>query len=352
VYQALPNSRSLLIAAVGGLIAAAMYLAVVAGGLGGMILVYLAPLPVFAVGLGLGTPAVVVAGAVGALAIALIGGPMAAAQFAATIGLPVGFVVRQALRCRPVAVDGMPPEGSSAHQDGPAHQDGLGGRVKIAVEWYPPGGLVSWLCGFALVAFILALPFLAGDHGDIEASVRQFLIDALGALPGSGTGATAGMADARLAEIATQFAAWLPGLMATFWVLMLAVNGVLAQGVLVRFGRNLRPSPTVAAITVPVVIPVAFAAAVLLGAVDTGEAGVIGRNLALILAVPLFFGGLAVVHALAKRVKARVPILVGIYVALFLLGWPIVVIVALGMIEQWVGLRGRLARSTPSSGEE
>jgi hypothetical protein len=106
---------------------------------------------------------------------------------------------------------------------------------------------------------------------------------------------------------------------------------------------------------VPVAVPVGFAIAVLLASVGPGmvggTVGFAARNLAMILAVPLFFGGLAVVHGLVGRFTARVQILVGIYLAIVVLVWPIAVIVTLGMIEQWVGLRRRFTPSAPPKGE-
>ena len=93
------------------------------------------------------------------------------------------------------------------------------------------------------------------------------------------------------------------------------------------------------------VIKAAALLGVLLGA---PELKYIGRNLAMILAVPYIFLGLAVVHALARRLSFPGTFLAVFYIVLvyFVLGnsgWLVVVLAAVGMIEDWTGLRVRLA---------
>ena len=72
-------------------------------------------------------------------------------------------------------------------------------------------------------------------------------------------------------------------------------------------------------------------------------AGFVGGNAALALCVPYVFMGFAVAHALAARVGPRRLVLWGLYVAVLLLGWPIVVMAALGFVEDWIGVRRRYA---------
>ncbi|MEZ5866842.1 MAG: hypothetical protein R3D25_23225 [Geminicoccaceae bacterium] len=60
--------------------------------------------------------------------------------------------------------------------------------------------------------------------------------------------------------------------------------------------------------------------------------------------MPFLMQGLAVVHSLAHRLPARGLALAGFYLVLILFSWPlVVVVVVLGLVEDWAHLRRRLA---------
>ncbi len=83
----------------------------------------------------------------------------------------------------------------------------------------------------------------------------------------------------------------LPGIVAISWMVMTLTNGSLAQGVLARFGASWRPSPDLAALALPMWIPIllAFAAgATILG----GTSRLLGINVMIVLAVPFCLAGL------------------------------------------------------------
>ena len=92
----------------------------------------------------------------------------------------------------------------------------------------------------------------------------------------------------------------------------------------------------------PAWTPYAFSAAVILKAVGPGGFGFVGENLAPVLAMPYFFVGIAVVHALARRTPIRTLALVIFYMILILLGFfAMVLVVALGFAETWLAIRQR-----------
>jgi hypothetical protein len=144
----------------------------------------------------------------------------------------------------------------------------------------------------------------------------------------------------------------LPGFVVISWLTMTIVNGALAQGVLMRFGRNRRPPMRLDDIDLPRWSAPAFVALVAGASVAPDPVGFAALNMALILAVPMAFAGLSVVHAAARSRSARMPILIGFYMCLFLFGWPIVLVVGLGMIEQWMGLRRRFRPASPHQEDE
>ena len=77
------------------------------------------------------------------------------------------------------------------------------------------------------------------------------------------------------------------------------------------------------------------------------QTNLLALNAAIVLLVPFFFAGLAVVHAFAGGRQARTLLLMVFYFFLLVSGWPIAMVVGLGVIEQWAGLRRRFSRTGP-----
>jgi Predicted membrane protein (DUF2232) len=290
-----------------GALAAAPYLLVLTGSTGSIILVYLAQLPLFAAGLWLGTGASASAGFVAALTLVGAGNLLAASLFAAANVVPVVLLVRQSLLAR----------------TGPGN----------AVEWYPPGLMTAWLTGFGLVAAAVTFAFFGGRQG-MQSALREALAPALDRHLGEVT--------PELDELLAFVGFILPSTIATSWMVMTAANGSLAQGLLARFGASWRPSPDLAALGLPMWIPMllAFAAgATLLG----GTARFIGVNVLIVLAVPFCLAGLAVLHTVARRFPRPALALVTFYLLAGFLGWPLLLIALLGLLDSPLGLRRRFA---------
>jgi len=146
-------------------------------------------------------------------------------------------------------------------------------------------------------------------------------------------------------------AAIFPAVAAASWLLMIVVNGVMAQKFLTASGKNLRPIPAYSEIEVPI-WP---AAAVIFGALVAifgGNAGFFGINVMLIGTIPFFFIGLAVLHSISAAWPGRLFLLVGAYLFLVLLVWPAAIIALLGLIEHWVRLRERMHARRSNKGNE
>jgi hypothetical protein len=294
-----------------GALSAGLYLAVLTGSPGALILVYLAQLPLFAAGLWLGVGAAAVAGLTASIVLLAVSDVVAAALFAGLYAAPVVVLVRQALLAR----------------SGPSG----------ALEWYPPGMLAAWLTGLGLAAFAAALLILGGPDG-IEAQLRQSLAPAVDRL-----------VDERGDALTALLALVIPGVVAASWMVMTASNAALAQGVLARFGLAWRPSPDLASLTLPTWIPLLLAVAAAATAFG-GAARFFGVNVVIVLVVPLCLAGLAVLHTLVRRLpRPQVP-LVAFYVLAGLFGWPLLVIAVLGLLDAPLGLRRRFARSRPVGG--
>jgi hypothetical protein len=294
-----------------GALAAGFYLTVLTGSPGSLILISMAQLPLFAAGLWLGVSAAGLAALAATLILFAAAGAVSAAFFAAVTAGPVVVLVRQALLRR-------------------ARGDGT-------VEWYPPGLLTAWLAGLALFGAVLGV-VLAGGVPGIETMLQRSLGPALDRLmlePGMAV-----LGHDR-ASIIHSLALILPGTLAASWMIMAAVNGVLAQGVLARFGLNRRPSPDIAAIDLPLWVLLLFAAGVVT-APFSGTARLFGVNMMILLAVPFALAGLAVSHRAARRLAHPILVLVIIYVLAALFGWPLLLIAALGLGDAVFRLRRQL----------
>lgn len=295
-------------AAIGcGLAAACLYLAVMLGSPGTLILVYLTQLPLFAAGLWLGTGAAALAGLTACAVMLAVGDIAAAALFAALNAGPAILLVRQALLARPDA-DGR-------------------------ILWYPPGLLAAWLTVLALGGMGAALLIMGGPEGlqSVLTGIVGHALDRLALQPIPDRDA-----------VAATIAGVVPGTIAMSWMVMAVVNATLAQGLLVRFKANWRPSPDLAALTLPywlTALLAAGAAATIVG----GGARFIGVNVMIALLLPFCLGGLAVLHAAARRLNHPAPALIAFYTMSGLFGWPLLVMAVLGLLENWLGLRRRLA---------
>lgn len=303
-------------AAMAGGLSALMYLTVAAGGMAAVALGYVAPLPLFAVGLWSGATAAGLAGMIGAILVVLgTGSDIAPLTFIATAAFPAALISAAALR----------ESASGAEGEGQA--------------WGDPGGVLMALFVSAAVGFVLASLLAAGQPGGLEGVLGRALdtilaqLDELGQTPGGVT---------RMGGEASWMTPALPGLIAVSWMLMSVVNGALAQGALTRFGLNRRPGMRLAELALPRWVPAAFGGCLAVGVLAPDPFGFWAVNLALMLAFALAFAGLAVVHAFAEGRSARPALLVAFYVFLFIFGWPIALLVGLGVIETWTGLSRRL----------
>lgn len=294
----------LALATLAGLLSSALFLSLISGVPGVVLLAYFVQLPVVLAGLALGLAYSLMAGAVAAAVAGVVAGIVAALIYAAVQAGPAVLVVRQALLSRDV-----------------------GGQV----EWYPPGQLLGQLTVLAGAAIIVAFVAFAGEPDGLEGVIGAFLTAAL-----ADFGAIA--ADSPLPEEARGLVALFPGLMASSWLLMTALNGALAQHAARRMQRNIRPSPDYTRLELPTWLWIGVALTALLSLLG-GTFGTIGGSLLMVLAVPYFFLGLAVAHALARGWQHRRLTLFAFYASVIVLGWPALLVVLLGFIEDWAGLR-------------
>ncbi len=307
-----------------GLLSAILYGAAATGSALSIIPMYLSPLPLFIVGLGYGGTSALIGGVIATGAIAIVGGPLLAfAYFLVNAAAPM-LITHTANWSRQV----------------------MGANGDFEMEFYPAGLMFAWLSGLGIAVTVLLALFMQTYEGGLGGWIPQIVqIDMLSQaiIQAQMQSGSAPMDELALQQRLIRFA--LPGL-GLFWTLLCIGNGVLAQRLLVRFGKNLRPSPSLLSMYLPqfMIWPL-IGGAVL--AFLPGDLGLTGTVVTALAAIPYFFLGLATVHVISYHLPGRAFALTGIYILLLALGWPILLIVGLGIVEHFVNLRRTYAVVKP-----
>jgi Predicted membrane protein (DUF2232) len=309
--------KTALLAAGGGGLSGAAVLAALAGSPLGVVLFYFAPLPLLFVGLGFGSSVFGFAAAAGLAVAVAFGGFAGAGLYGGMHVIPSWLIVQQALRRCASSPDG----------------------------WQPIGRVLAALT--LLIAFVVASTTWVGrGAAGIEGEVRELLTTV-------GHVAAPGLDEADHRALVDRLTPLFLGFSAITWLVMMIVNSGLAQSLLAARGWNRRPRPRWSQLRLPGWFDWVLVATAATALVADGDAGFLARNIVMILLTPYFFVGLAVTHLVLRR--APMPVLAlgafyGILLVFFLIAGGIVA--AIGVVEQWIGLRDRLAVAGPSRRSE
>ena len=262
-------NKDILIAIGAGSLSAVAALTFQSGATGGLLFAYFAPLPLMLVGLSFGAVTGTISAIAGVVTAAVLGGLMASTLFAVLHAFPAWFVARQAL------VKIVAPSGKE--------------------RWYPIGDSISLLALMAAFMFTMVAFAEWQSAESLQQALSKRLDHTLGfwfpTLP-----------DVQRAAFVKLFTAILPALIAASWLFMTVINGILAEAILVKIGKNIRPRPTYSALSLPEWHSWATISVACLALLGSGRVEYMGRTLVIILAVPFFFVGLAVIHRLARNV--------------------------------------------------
>ena len=292
---------------------------------GAFILVYLADLPLFLTGFAFGPHTALISGAAGLVITGFLGGGLAAGFFVLLQVLPTWLVVRVMLLQRPIAMS----KGS-----------GTPNPSKNNIEWYPVGEMVCWLS--MLVAGMLLVASLASIISGHEI-LSTLISDNLDRI--FQTMAPEWDPDQRT-KIVDLMVPMFPGAIGISWLIMIIFNAVLAQKILCKLGKAIRPTPAYINLHLPHWISWPLVVSCALALLGAGELEYTGRNLAMILSLPFFFLGLAVFHTWAQRLQSSGWILLVLfYFVLILSNWTALLVAGLGLIELWSGIPSRIAGS-------
>jgi len=303
-----------------GAAAALLFASVTSGTLLSIPLFYLAPLPIMIAGLGWSYWAALTAALTGAMALGLVFGAVFVFAFLAGAGVPGWWLAYLAMLARP-----------AGGHEGP-------------LEWYPTGRVVAWAAILAALLVVVAIPNL-GTDGE---SFRAGLHDALARMLRVQTGAPAdtpltlpgGTDPERFINFLVSV---IPATAAVLATLTNLFNLWLAGRVVKFSGRLTRPWPQISAMRFPPMLTAALVLAIALSFAG-GLIGVVGSIFSASLLMAYGVLGFAVLHSITQGMNSRPFLLAGTYLVVLMIGWLVLALCLLGVLDTMIDVRARVAR--------
>ncbi|WP_168192842.1 DUF2232 domain-containing protein [Undibacter mobilis] len=289
-------------------------------------LAYLAPLPIMIAALGWSHWAALIGAVTGGLAIWLLFGSLFFVAFFAGIGLPGWWLGYLAMLARPVGSNGT-----------------------ASLEWYPPGRLVAWAAGLASALIVLTVLMMGGDADAFREAMRVAVHEVF-RIAASEAGSSGPAALRNPERFVDLLVVVIPPATAVMATLTNTVNLWLAGRIVKFSGRLTRPWPAISEMTLPPLTAAALAVAVAVTFID-GMVGIVAGIVMASLLIVYGVLGFAVIHSVTRGMSARGFVLAGVYAAVLIFGWPILVLCLVGLAEQIFNFRARAAlrRGPPAS---
>lgn len=308
-----------------GAAAALLFASVTSGSLLSVLLFYMAPLPMMIAGLGWSHWSALIGAFSGALAVAVLFGPVFFIAFMTSAGLPAWWLSYLAMLARPV----------DAGSNGGAP----------ALEWYPTGRLVMWAAILAVVVVVAAIPNFGTDPDSFHAGMRHALAALLQVETGTAQGDALTVPSISNTQKLLDFLVKALPLAAAVLASITNLINLWLAGRIVKFsGRLTRPWPELAAMSFPRPLAGVLASAAVL-TLFGGMLGIVASVLVATLLMAYGVLGFAVLHSVTQGMSARGLVLSGVYVAVFVIGWPVLALCLLGLIETVIDLRSRIAHT-------
>ncbi|MFT6557782.1 MULTISPECIES: DUF2232 domain-containing protein [Sneathiella] len=268
-------------------------------------LMTLSTLPLFLSGLGFGLANVSISVLTAVVFAAIVINPIFGVTYVLTCGLPIVFLVRQALLWR---------------------------EDESKVNWYPASNLmVCWvLVCIALSSMALILLYMDDELRTAVIRLCELMLEQVHKQSGL-----------KVVMTAEELVWLMPQFFGPIWGVVLLLSGSLAQGILVRFKKNVRPTPEFSGF----MLPLWMAIIAILGLVLSFVLEQINPFLGAIivaLEIAFFLQGMAVIHKVSVSWSYRSLVLTAVYLIVILMFWPALVIALLGLVDSWIGFRSRL----------
>jgi len=285
-----------------GAAAALLFASVVSGSIVAIFLFCLAPLPILIAALGWSQLAGLVAAVTAVAVVAILSG-------AFFIAVPV--IAFGAWWLGYLALLGRPSANGSAEQ----------------LEWYPIGRLVLWAAVIGTLVVAAAVPNFGTDRESLEAGLRKNYERIL--------------SDQSVIDL---LVVAVPPAAAVFSTITNLINLWLAARIVSVSGRLKRPWPDLAGWTLPPAASSGLLAGAMAGTLLPGLIGVLSSAFAASLLMAFAILGFAVLHAITRGLGSRTVVLAGTYAAAVVIGWPVLLMSVLGLVDTVFNIRGRIAR--------
>jgi hypothetical protein len=281
-------------------------------------------IPLFVAGLGTGNKESVFACLTGTGGVYLLSlSPFLAGLYAVLFALPVAIFLSLALR----------------------HRAGNDGQL----YWYPEGYLLTAIVLYPCLMFLSAAALASGQDGGLLGLSIQVSQTVFATLPEQSDPEKAAVYKTMMDALPQV----LPGLFGYGWIFLMLVSALVGQTILKGQNWNLRPAFAWRDTTLPAWLIMAAALTGLAGMLAPAPLDYMASNLCLILFLPFFFLGLAVIHVWAETQKrARIPFLLLFYLLLcipFVMPLLILAVTLLGALDQGFHIRRRLAAKQSST---
>ncbi len=278
---------------------------------------YLAPLPLFILGLKKDNQWCGLIGAVAALSLFFITTPQISIMFLVAIAAPTTFFCRKA-----------------TSWTGPS-QEG----------WYSLSNLAVFLIVPPIFFFILLTAYYwlygQGLSPLIVEKTNEIFDLYITALKGQGQNINP-LLSQQLDGVKKSFSDTAPALISIFWMSLIVLNGLIAQFILKKSKRNQRPLFAISDVQIPRTFAVIFLSSLALASFSNGELGYLATNLTAILAFPVMLAGLGVVHIFANKTNYSGSILFILYLIITFSRWAAVLVVFVGIADHFLKLRNKV----------
>ncbi len=289
-----------------------------------ILLAYLATVPLFLAGLGAGFASGLVAVVCGTAGLFATAPPEVATFYAIADSFPALVLVFIATRQRVTSI----------------------GRFYLS-----EGAILSALVIYPCLIFIAAYAATMNTDGGLLKMTQD-------AFAGISTQATKMLSDngqqvtpemtLKLTQYLDMVARMAPALGMCAWFFSTLIALVAAQSFLCQKQWNLRPAFSLSELRVPVWLLVLAAASIGAAAFAPEPYNYVGLNLSLVLSIPFFLIGLAVIHALAARSRYATAILVVFYILISVAITLVPFVALLGAVDEIADFRKRLTGKTAS----
>lgn len=297
-----------------GIASCALYALIYGAGLGFLFL-FIPTLPILFAGLQHDANVTMRGATVAAILILLLMGTSSAIVYMFLLGVPSWYLVRHLLR-------------SQVDEEGRRH-------------WFPVGVAMAGLSLYATAFIGSMIAFYAGRDGGLPAMISKHITESL-----------AGLEDQygeAIHMLANDWSFLLFPITIWLWAMCLYLHVWLANRALVQRGRALRDSVAVTPFAMPGGMLYLLAVAALASLIGSESMRFFGKSALLILILPYFFSGLALIHHHTAEWPSQRFLLIFIYIAIFAQVWPALIIAALGVAHQLKNINKHLPRGGSSS---